>query len=89
MILDQDASAFGRSVSESDFLLCNPDGRPVHGHSNMALTLSLYTHRTTGKDRTAAESFANYLFRRAPDPPPNAGTDDPPATHPATESDQG
>lgn len=32
------------------------------GHANMAYTLTLYTHRSTGKDRIAAESVAGVLL---------------------------
>jgi hypothetical protein len=32
------------------------------GHANMAYTLALYTHPSTGKDRAAAESVAGVLL---------------------------
>jgi integrase len=32
------------------------------GHANMAYTLSIYTHRSTGKDRPAAERVAGMLL---------------------------
>jgi hypothetical protein len=32
------------------------------GHANMAYTLTLYTHRSTGKDRGAAENVAGVLL---------------------------
>ncbi|HET9139762.1 site-specific integrase, partial [Actinophytocola sp.] len=34
------------------------------GHANMAYTLSIYTHRSTGLDRSAAEKVANVIFGR-------------------------
>jgi integrase len=35
------------------------------GHASMAFTLTTYTHRTTGQDRTAAEIVASRLFANA------------------------
>lgn len=32
------------------------------GHTNMAYTLAIYTHKSTGKDRGAAETVAGVLF---------------------------
>ena len=32
------------------------------GHANMAYTLSIYTHRSTGKDKRAAETVAGVLL---------------------------
>jgi len=32
------------------------------GHANMAYTLALYTHPSTGKDRAATESVAGVLL---------------------------
>jgi integrase len=32
------------------------------GHASMAYTLQIYTHRSTGKDRAAAEKIAGLLF---------------------------
>lgn len=32
------------------------------GHANMSYTLTLYTHRSTGKDRNAAENVAGVLL---------------------------
>ncbi|GLH97125.1 site-specific integrase [Phytohabitans aurantiacus] len=32
------------------------------GHANMAYTLSIYTHRSTGRDRSAAEKVADLIF---------------------------
>jgi hypothetical protein len=32
------------------------------GHANMAYTLQIYTHRSTGRDRQAAEAVANLIF---------------------------
>lgn len=32
------------------------------GHANMAYTLTIYTHRSTGKDRPAAEKVAEVIF---------------------------
>jgi hypothetical protein len=32
------------------------------GHANMAYTLAIYTHKSTGKDRGAAETVASVLL---------------------------
>jgi integrase len=32
------------------------------GHANMAYTLTIYTHRSTGRDRLAAEKIAGLIF---------------------------
>ena len=32
------------------------------GHANMAYTLAIYTHKSTGKDRGAAETVAGVLL---------------------------
>ena len=32
------------------------------GHANMAYTLSIYTHRSSGLDRPAAEKVAGVIF---------------------------
>jgi integrase len=32
------------------------------GHANMAYTLSIYTHRSTGKDKRAAETVAGVIL---------------------------
>jgi len=32
------------------------------GHANMAYTLAIYTHKSTGKDRAAAENVAGVLL---------------------------
>jgi hypothetical protein len=32
------------------------------GHANMAYTLTIYTHRSTGRDRPAAEGIAGLIF---------------------------
>lgn len=32
------------------------------GHANMAYTLTIYTHRSTGRDRPAAEKIAGLIF---------------------------
>jgi integrase len=32
------------------------------GHANMAYTLQIYTHRSTGRDRAAAERVAGVIF---------------------------
>jgi integrase len=32
------------------------------GHANMAYTLQIYTHRSTGRDRAAAERIAALIF---------------------------
>ncbi len=32
------------------------------GHANMAYTLAIYTHKSTGKDRAAAETVAGVLL---------------------------
>jgi len=32
------------------------------GHANMAYTLAIYTHKSTGKDRGAAETVARVLL---------------------------
>lgn len=32
------------------------------GHANMAYTLTIYTHRSTGRDKTAAEKVASLIF---------------------------
>jgi integrase len=108
-MLDNEKEAFGDSYHDGGWLVCHPDGRPVHpdtitdrfnklvdlagvkrirlhdvrhtyatvsldagvnpkivsdriGHANMAYTLALYTHPTTGKDRAAAESVAGVLL---------------------------
>jgi integrase len=41
------------------------------GHASVAFTLNTYTHRSTGQDRQAAETFAELLF----DPPSTNSTD--------------
>jgi integrase len=108
-MLDAEKEAFGDSYHDAGWLVCHPDGRPVHpdtitdrfnklvdragvkrirlhdvrhtyatvsldagvnpkivsdriGHANMAYTLALYTHPSTGKDRAAAESIAGVLL---------------------------
>jgi len=108
-MLDAEKEAFGDSYHDAGWLVCHPDGRPVHpdtitdrfnklvdragvkrirlhdvrhtyatvsldagvnpkivsdriGHANMAYTLALYTHPSTGKDRAAAESVAGVLL---------------------------
>lgn len=33
------------------------------GHANMAYTLQIYTHRSTGRDRQAAETVAGVILR--------------------------
>lgn len=46
------------------------------GHSNMAYTLAIYTHRSTGRDREAAEQVAKVIFGehwRPPSGHPNQG----------------
>jgi integrase len=37
------------------------------GHANMAVTLQIYAHHSTGRDRHAAETFAASLFETPPD----------------------
>jgi integrase len=32
------------------------------GHANMAYTLQIYTHRSTGRDRNAAEAVASIIL---------------------------
>jgi hypothetical protein len=32
------------------------------GHANMAYTLQIYTHRSTGRDREAAKKVAGLIF---------------------------
>jgi integrase len=108
-MLDTEKEAFGDSYHDAGFLVCHPDGRPVHpdtitgrfnklvdqaavkrirlhdvrhtyattsldagidpkivadriGHANMAYTLAIYTHKSTGKDRAAAETVAGVLL---------------------------
>lgn len=36
------------------------------GHSNMAYTLQIYTHRSVGRDRQAANTIANHIFSSRP-----------------------
>jgi integrase len=33
------------------------------GHSNMAVTLQIYTHRSSGRDRDAAERIGRWIER--------------------------
>jgi integrase len=108
-MLDTEKDAFGDGYHNAGWLVCHPDGRPVHpdtmtsrfnrlvdragvkrirlhdvrhtyattsldsgvdpkivadriGHANMAYTLSIYTHRSTGKDKRAAETVAGMLL---------------------------
>jgi integrase len=108
-MLDTEREAFGDSYDDAGWLVCHPDGRPVHpdtitgrfnrlvdragvkrirlhdvrhtyattsldagidpkivadriGHANMAYTLAIYTHKSTGKDRGAAETVAGVLL---------------------------
>jgi integrase len=108
-MLDTEREAFGDSYHDAGWLVCHPDGRPVHpdtitdrfnklvdragvkqirlhdvrhtyattsldagvdpkivadriGHANMAYTLAIYTHKSTGKDRGAAETVAGVLL---------------------------
>ena len=37
------------------------------GHASMSVTLQIYAHRSTGRDRLAAETFAAALFDTAQD----------------------
>lgn len=37
------------------------------GHANMAYTLQIYTHRSTGRDRKAAATVADLIFRNRTD----------------------
>ena len=39
------------------------------GHANMAYTLQIYTHRSTGRDRQAAETVAGVIFGDGWKPP--------------------
>lgn len=39
------------------------------GHANMAYTLQIYTHKTTGRDRAAAEQVATLIFGDGWEPP--------------------
>jgi integrase len=39
------------------------------GHANMSVTLQIYAHRSTGRDRSAAETFAATLFELSEDDP--------------------
>jgi integrase len=39
------------------------------GHANMAYTLQIYTHRSTGRDRQAAETIAGVIFGDGWKPP--------------------
>jgi integrase len=39
------------------------------GHANMAYTLQIYTHRSTGRDRGAAETVAGVIFGDGWEPP--------------------
>jgi hypothetical protein len=44
------------------------------GHANMAYTLAIYTHKSTGRDRQAAETVAGVIFGdgwKPPISPPN------------------
>ncbi len=108
-MLDTEKEAFGNSYHDAWWLVCHPDGRPVHpdtitgrfnkivdragvkrirlhdvrhtyattsldagidpkivadriGHAKMAYTLAIYTHKSTGKDRGAAETVAGVLL---------------------------
>jgi len=108
-MLDTEKEAFGDSYHDAGWLVCHPDGRPVHpdtitdrfnklvdragvkqirlhdvrhtyattsldagidpkivadriGHANMAYTLAIYTHKSTGRDRGAAETVAGVLL---------------------------
>jgi len=108
-MLDAEKEAFGDSHHDGGWLVCHPDGWPVHpdtitarfnrlvdragvkrirlhdvrhtyattsldagvdpkivadriGHANMAYTLAIYTHKSTGKDRGAAETVAGVLL---------------------------
>jgi integrase len=108
-MLDAEMAAFGDAYHDAGWLVCHPDGRPVHpdtitdrfnklvdragvkrirlhdvrhtyattsldagvdpkivsdriGHANMAYTLAIYTHKSTGKDRGAAETVAGVLL---------------------------
>jgi integrase len=45
------------------------------GHSNMAYTLTIYTHRSTGKDKPAAEKMAGIIFGDDWTPPTEDGAD--------------
>jgi integrase len=40
------------------------------GHANMAYTLAIYTHRSTGRDRPAADKVAGMIFGADWTPPP-------------------
>jgi hypothetical protein len=45
------------------------------GHANMAYTLTIYTHRSTGRDKTAAKKVADVIFgNHWPEPPDPEGT---------------
>ncbi|GAA1774179.1 site-specific integrase [Luedemannella helvata] len=46
------------------------------GHANMAYTLQIYTHRSTGRDRGAAETVADVIFGEAWQPPADPTEDD-------------
>jgi integrase len=108
-MLDTEREAFGDDYHDAGWLVCHPDGRPVHpdtitdrfnklvdragvkrirlhdvrhtyattsldaginpkivadriGHANMAYTLAIYTHKSTGKDRGAAKTVAGVLL---------------------------
>lgn len=47
------------------------------GHANMAYTLSIYTHRSTGRDRQAAETVAGVIFGDGWKPPASRPNDRP------------
>jgi hypothetical protein len=41
------------------------------GHANMAYTLTIYTHRSTGRDQPAADKVAGLIFGDAWQGPPD------------------
>jgi hypothetical protein len=41
----------------------------------MAYTLTIYTHRSTGRDRPAAERIADMIFGKEWEAPPDPATD--------------
>lgn len=46
------------------------------GHANMNVTFQIYTHRSTGRDRSAAQAIANMIQAALPDQP-DGDSDDP------------
>lgn len=44
------------------------------GHANMSYTLTIYTHRSTGRDRPAAEKVAGLIFGEEWQPPPGSAS---------------